>query len=182
MLAWQTSTTNNDFEVGTYGIQMKSFPNAVTGPKNSYTDWAVDFQYDRTIPKFHNDVLSFRGTYLRQNAALVATFDSGGATVPGNHLNTVQGNVQYHFGNRFEATGAFFNTTGTRDPLLYAPAPVSGSRTGRPSTTGYILEVSFWPQQNFKVGVQYTGYTRFNGAGTNYDGLDEMRARTTLRT
>ena len=109
-VAWQTSTANNNLEVGTYGMHVKSVPNGVAGPPtDSYTDWAVDFQYDRTIPQFKNDVLSFRGTYIRQNSALVATVASGGAVQPGNHLNTVQGNVEYHFGNRITGTGAFFN-------------------------------------------------------------------------
>jgi hypothetical protein len=170
-VAWQTSTTNNNFEVGTYGIHLKSFPNAVTGPTNSYTDWAVDFQYDRTIPKFKNDVLSFRGTYIRENSSLVATFNNMGAAQPGHHLNTVQGNVEYHFGTRFSGAGGFFNTTGTADTTLYAPGAISGSRNGSPASTGYILNLSWWPQQNIDLAVQYTGYTRFNGAGTNYDGF-----------
>ena len=170
-VAWQTSTTNNNLEVGTYGIHLKSFPNAVSGPTNSYTDWAVDFQYDRTIPKFKNDVLSFRGTYIRENSSLVATFNNMGAAQPGHHLNTVQGNVEYHFGTRFSGAGGFFNTTGTADTTLFAPGAISGSRNGSPASTGYILNLSWWPQQNIDLAVQYTGYTRFNGAGTNYDGF-----------
>jgi hypothetical protein len=35
---------------------------------------------------------------------------------------------------------------------------------------GTCLDASWWPQQNFKLGAEYTGYTRFNGMGTNYDG------------
>ena len=170
-VAWQTSTTNNNFEVGTYGIHLKSFPNAITGRTNGYTDWAVDFQYDRTIPKFKNDVLSFRGTCIRENSSLVATFNNMGAAQPGHHLNTVQGNVEYHFGTRFSGAGGFFNTTGTADATLFAPGAISGSRNGSPASTGYILNLSWWPQQNIDLAVQYTGYTRFNGAGTNYDGL-----------
>jgi hypothetical protein len=170
-VAWQTSTTNNNLEVGTYGIHLKSFPNAVTGPTNSYTDWAVDFQYDRTIPRFKNDVLSFRGTYIRENSSLVATFNNMGAAQPGHHLNTVQGNVEYHFGTRFSGAGGFFNTTGTADATLFAPGGISGSRNGSPASTGYILNLSWWPQQNIDLAVQYTGYTRFNGAATNYDGF-----------
>src|SRR6202035_5179327 len=49
-VAWQTVTKNNSLEVGTYGIHVKSTPNAVIGLNDSYTDWAVDFQYDRIIP------------------------------------------------------------------------------------------------------------------------------------
>jgi hypothetical protein len=171
--AWQTSTTNNNLEVGTYGIWLKSFPNAVTGLKNSYTDWAVDFQYDRTIPQFKNDVLSFRGTYIRENSSLLGTLNliPPGADQARHHLNTVQGNVEYHFGNRVSLTGAFFNITGTADKTLFlSGTPVFGSATGSPASTGYIAEINWWPQQNIKLGAQYTGFTRFNGATNNYDG------------
>jgi hypothetical protein len=169
--AWQTSTDNNNLEIGTYGMHAKSSPNAITGLADSYTDWAFDFQYDRTIPQFKNDVLSFRGTYIRENSALVATFNAmpPGATQPGHHLNTAEFNAEYHFGTRFSGTGGFFNVTGTADQLLYAQAPVTGSGTGSPASTGYIFNFSWWPEQNINFAVQYTGYLRFNGASTNYD-------------
>jgi hypothetical protein len=169
-VAWQTSTTNNNLEIGTYGMHMKSTPEAVTGPEDGYTDWAADFQYDRTIPQWKGDVVSFRGAYIRENSSLVATFANGGAAQIAHHLNTVQANAEYHFGNRISATGGLFHITGTADPLLFAQASVSGSANGSPASTGYIANLSWWPQQNVGLIAQYTGYTRFNGAGTNYDG------------
>jgi hypothetical protein len=169
-LAYETSTTNNNFEIGTYGMHMKSTPNAVTGLNDGFTDWAVDFQYDRTIPQFKNDVLSIRGNYIRENSSLVATLAAEGAAQSRHHLNTVQLNAEYHFGTKLSGTAGFFNITGTADPGLFAQAPVSGSANGSPASTGYILNLSWWPQQNIDLAAQYTGYTRFNGAGTNYDG------------
>jgi hypothetical protein len=168
--AWQTSSKNNYLEIGSYGMHMKSTPNAVTGLMDSYTDFAGDFQYDRTIPQFKNDVLSFRGTYIRENSSLSATFAAGGASQISNHLNTVQANVEYHYGTRLSGTVGFFDITGTRDPLLYPPASVTGSANGSPQSNGYILNVSWWPQQNVDLALQYTGYFRFNGGQTNYDG------------
>ncbi len=169
-VAWQASTKNNQLEVGTYGMHVRTSPGAVTGITDSYTDWAVDFQYDRTIPQFKNDVLSVRGTYIRENSSLAATYAAGGAAFPGHHLDTVQGNVEYHFGNRYSGTAGWFNISGTNDALLYAPAPVTGSIIGGPGSMGYLLNLSWWPVQNINIGAQYTGYIRFNGAGTNYDG------------
>ena len=168
--AWQTSTKNNYLEIGSYGIHVKSTPNAVTGLMDGYTDFAGDFQYDRTIPQFKNDVLSFRGTYIRENSSLPATFTAGGAAQIDHHLNTVQTNVEYHYGTRLSGTAGFFDITGTKDPLLFAPASVSGSANGSPQSNGYILNVSWWPQQNVDLAVQYTGYFRFNGGQTDYDG------------
>jgi len=169
-VAWETSTKNNNLEVGTYGMHVKSTPFAVTGPTDSYTDWAFDFQYDRTIPQLKNDVVSFRGTYIRENSSLGATFDAGGAAQPGHHLNTLQGNLEYHYGTKLSGTVALFKITGTPDPVLYPPGAVSGNANGDPHSTGYILNLSWWPEQNIDLAAQYTGYTRFNGAGTNYDG------------
>ena len=175
-LAWQSSTANNNFEIGTYGMHVKSSPNAVTGLMDGYTDWAFDFQYDRTIPRWKNDVLSFRGTYIRENSSLVASFAEGAAAVTSHHLNTVQGNIEYHFGTRFSGTVGYFDVTGTADPLLFAQAPVSGSANGSPQSNGYLLNFSWWPQQNIDLAVQYTAYARFNGAGTNYDGAGRNAA------
>jgi hypothetical protein len=169
--AWQTSAGNNYLEIGTYGMHVKSTPSAITGLMDSYTDWAADFEYDRTIPQFKNDVVSFRGTYIRENSTLLATYYvDNGATQPGHHLNTAQANVEYHFGTRFSGTAGFFDITGTSDQLLFSPAAVSGSANGSPQSNGYTLNASWWPAQNLDLAVQYTGYWRFNGAQTNYDG------------
>jgi hypothetical protein len=167
--AYTTSWKNTELEVGTYGMHMKSTPNAVTGLMDGYTDYAFDFQVDRVLPQFKNDVVSLRGTYIRENSFLIATFDQGGAAVPGHRLNTAQIEAEYHFGTRFSATAGYFNITGTADPLLFAQAPVSGSANGSPASNGYLLNASWWPQQNVELAAQYTGYLRFNGASTNYD-------------
>ena len=168
--AWQTSSKNNSLEIGTYGMHVKATPNGITGPTDSYTDWAADFQYDRTLPQFKNDVLSFRGTYIRENSSQQATFGAGGAIQPGHRLNTAQANVEYHFGTKLSATAGIFDITGTADPLLFPQAAVSGSANGSPHSSGYTLNLAWWPEQNIDLAVEYTGYLRFNGAQTNYDG------------
>jgi hypothetical protein len=50
-------------------------------------------------------------------------------------------------------------------------ARVTGNLTGNPATRGFTYEAFWMPVQNVRVGAQYTTYTRFNGAGTNYDGF-----------
>jgi len=169
-LAYQTSNEHNSLEIGTYGMHMKSSPNAITGLTDSFTDWAGDFQYDRTIPQFKDDVLSFRGTYIRENSSLGATFAAEGAAQARHHLDTVQLNAEYHFGTKVAATVGFFNVSGTSDPVLFSQAPVSGSANGSPHSNGYVLNLAWWPQQNINFSAQYAGYFRFNGAQNNYDG------------
>jgi len=166
--AWQQGSALTQFEIGTYGMHMQSSPNTIAGLKDSYTDWALDTQIDRTI--FRKDVLSFRSTYIRQTTDLLATFAAGGASLRSNDLNTFLANGEYHYGNRLTGTFGWFDTWGQGDPLLYAPASVSGSANGSPKSAGYLANVTFWPWQNLLLAAQYTGYTRFNGGGTNYDG------------
>ena len=60
-VAWQQLTAKTQYEVGAYGMHMRSTPNQITGadgstiPTDSYTDWGVDTQIDRTL--FRRDVL-----------------------------------------------------------------------------------------------------------------------------
>jgi hypothetical protein len=171
-VAWQELTAKTQYEIGTYGMHMRSTPpNAngiVPGPEDEYTDFAFDTQIDRSL--FRTDVLSFRATYIRENADLLASFAAGAAGFGSHHLNTVMANAEYHFGNKYTGTFGLFDTGGSKDSILFASAPVSGSANGDPRGAGYIANVSFWPWQNLQLAAQYTGYTRFNGGSTNYDG------------
>ena len=166
-VAWQQLTGKTQYEFGAYGMHMRSSPGAITGLEDSYTDWAIDTQIDRTL--FRTDVLSLRGSYIRENSNLVASTALGAASAGSHHLNTLLANAEYHFGNRASGAFGWFDTSGTVDPLLFTQAAVSGSANGDPRGSGYIANFSYWPWQNMQLSAQYTGYTRFNGASTNYD-------------
>ena len=166
-VAYQESGRINVFEAGLYGMHMSSFPGAVTGPTDDYTDFGTDFEYDRTIGR---DVLSVRGTYLRENSTLDGSVAAGSASPGSHHLNTANANVEYHYGNRISGTVGWFLTSGTADATIYAPASVSGSANGSPRSEGISGNFSYWPVQNVDIAFQYNGYNRFNGGSTNYDG------------
>jgi len=78
-------------------------------------------------------------------------------------------------------TVAVFNTNGSTNHLMFAPAPVFGSASGAPTSGGYTARLeripfgklgSFAsPWVNLRMGLEYTGYWRFNGGRTNYDGF-----------
>ena len=167
-LAFQELTAKTQYEIGTYGMHVRNTAFTGPGPEDEYTDFAVDTQIDRTL--FRTDVLSFRGTYIHENSDLLASVHAGAAEFGSHHLDTLMANAEYHFGNKYTGTFGWFETGGTVDPLLYAPSPVSGSANGDPRGAGYILNFSYWPWQNLQLAAQYTGYTRFNGGATNYDG------------
>jgi hypothetical protein len=167
-IAWQQNGIKNNFEIGAYGMHVKSTPGAITGLEDSYTDSAADFQFDHTLGK---DIFSLRGTYVRENSSLQASLAAAAADRIKHHLDAFNANAEYHFGNRYSAAFGWFTTSGTSDALLYAQAAVSGSANGSPRSSGYIANFSVWPIQNLDLALQYTGYTRFNGAGKNYDAV-----------
>ncbi len=167
--AWQQTWGSNYLEVGTYGILLNSFPGAVSGPEDRYVDPSFDFQYERP---FGANLLDIHGTYIHEKSDLGATYLAQGATTKANHLNTFKLDSTYHWTNKYTATGAVFSTTGNGDPLLYAPAALTGSNNGNPDTNGYTAQVAFWPVQNIDLSLNYTGYLKFNGASTNYDGAN----------
>lgn len=168
-LAWQQNLGKKNYlELGTYGIHVSSTPNAITGTEDHVTDVAFDAQYELTLPK--NDVLSMHTTYIHETNAMDGTFSQGGAAFPDHRLSTFKLDGTYHWGNKYSATAAIFDVWGTVDPLLYAPADVSGSANGNPTSKGYTFQATYWPRQNIELAAQYTGYTSFNGAGHNYDG------------
>jgi len=69
-----------------------------------------------------------------------------------------------------------FGIWGSRDALLYA-----ANRSLTPNSSGVILQLDYtpWgtdvsplgPRFNVRIGAQYTAYARFDGGGSNYDGL-----------
>jgi len=169
-LAWQQTMGNNYFEVGTYGMHVRSTPQAVVGSENTYTDYGFDTQFERTIPKFRNNLFTLHGTYIRENSDLTADAQNATAAFAQHHLNTFRVNGIYHFGYRYIPEFGYFVTSGTSDSVLYAAAPVNGSLTGSPRTEGFLGNFTYWPIQNVRLAVQYTHYTEFNGARVNYDG------------
>ena len=168
-VAWQQTMGVNYLEVGTYGMAANSHPNSVTGPVDRYIDPSFDFQFERP---FGANLLDAHGTWIHESSNLGGTFAAGGAAVLDHTLNTFRVDSTYHWTSKYSATGALFRTTGTADPLLYASAPTTGSQNGSPETAGYTVQFAWWPAQNVDIDLNYTGYTRFNGASMNYDGAN----------
>jgi hypothetical protein len=167
--AWQQRWAGNYLEFGTYGIFLESFPGVVSGAKDRYVDPSLDFQYEHP---FGSHLLDVHGTYTYEGSALNATHAAGGASTQSNHLGSLKFDSTYHWSSKYAATGAVFSTTGNRDPLLYAPAILTGSNNGRPNNDGYTVQFAYWPMQNLDLSAGYMGYLKFNGAGTNYDGAN----------
>ena len=83
--------------------------------------------------------------------------------------------MSYYYYNLAGVTFSLFDIAGSRDPRLYAPDPVDGSRTGSPNTLGGFVQLNVLPFSQWfdlkwpalpmtQLALQYTFYAKFNGA------------------
>jgi hypothetical protein len=153
--------------IGTFGLHASLFPDALSGPKDEYTDIGVDAQFETAVGS-GNVVL--RGSYVHEDQTLDATAAAGGSANVDNNLKVIRVNASWYPKQWIGVTGGYFDTRGTTDAGLYSPDPVDGSANGSPKTDGFIGEIDLNPWENTRLGLQYTGYSNFNGAKSNYDG------------
>jgi hypothetical protein len=105
--------------------------------------------------------------------------------------NILRAKVSYIYQAKYGGSLSVFNRTGTTntlnqssgydsngqitstDPLGtgISSTRVSGNLSGNPATRGWTYEAFWMPVQYARVGVQYTAYSKYNGARNNYDGL-----------
>ena len=179
--AYEFNWDRNSLEVGVYGAEFRLYPGGgapLSGPLNRFNDVAEDLQY-QFVGDEHQFTLA--GTHIHESMTLDASFANGGAANPKNTLTTDRLWATYYYRRKIGGTLGYFSTTGSTDPGLYpnAPSPVPPggnpgvvvSANGSPDTQGWIAEVNYLPWLNVKISAQYTAYNKFNGAGSNYDGL-----------
>jgi len=178
-LAYEFNWGRNSLEIGAYGEDFKvlpggspSSPSPLTGPTNRFNDVAEDLEY-QFIAEQH--VFSILATHIHESMTLDAAFATGASANPSNTLQTTEVAATYYYRRKIGGTVQYFQTTGSTDTLLYPATPpgapgVITSANGSPDTRGYITELNYLPWLNVKVSAQYTFYSKFNGAGTNYDG------------
>jgi len=178
--ALQKSSGPHYVSVGLLGfsphVQLPEQPAAGT---DNYTDYGYDATYQFANGGAHtfNAYLS----YIHENQRLFATTAVGGSSTISNHLNTLNISGQYAYRQTYAITLAYFNTSGSSNTALYAPGEWFGSANGSPDSRGYNIQLECIPfgkvdsyakpLLNLRVGLQFTGYLRFNGGNTNYDGF-----------
>jgi hypothetical protein len=179
-VAYEYDWGRNTLEAGLYGFDVKVFPGsasgtptALSGPTNRFNDVAEDLQY-QFIGDQH--IFTVLGTHIHESMTLDSSFATGASANPSNTLSTTQVAATYYYRRKIGGTVQYFSTTGSTDTLLY-PATGTGqpgvvtSANGSPDTRGWITEVNYLPWLNVKLSLQYTWYSKFNGGGSNYDGV-----------
>src|SRR5580704_11206396 len=176
-IAWQQDVGPATLEAGAFGMETEIYPGLdhTTGFTDRYADVGVDGSYVFTLK--NTDVITANARYIHEDQSLKATCALAGAAAgcASNTLDDVRLDGSYYWRDKVGLTVQVFDTTGSANPILYA-----GNRTFRPDSTGLMLQLDATPwgdgksplgkRFNTRVGVQYTAFTRFNGAGTNWDG------------
>ena len=169
-VAWQHAAGTRSYEIGGYGLHANLVPEGVSGPTDGYDDYAADVQYEQVLGS-RNFIA--HATYINENEHLTASALAGAVARPRSSqrllkldaglYGSVKSKVAYVLGHR--------RGHGDLDPVRFAPEAVDGSANGKPDSTAWVAEVIFSPWENVQLRAQYTAYTKFNGASSNYDGF-----------
>ncbi len=175
-LAYQKNFGDWNVQVGAFGMSADLYPGRdnTTGFTDHYRDLGVDASYQYFAA--NKDVFTVNARYTDERQRLEASQALGLASNGRGSLKDLRIDASYYWRNKLGFTVGAFDTYGSADPLLY-----SGNRTLKPLSQGANFQVDhtflggsgspFGPRFNARVGVQYTAYSRFDGASRNYDGL-----------
>jgi hypothetical protein len=152
---------------------------------NSYEDFMFSNGYQFIGDDFINVVtvdgfLDYEHQKLNGSSSILSPYYSSSKV--NNDLSEFKEWATYYYKETYGATIAYDKLWGNRNQLLYNTGAddSTGSLKGSPNSTSWTVEAdwvpfgkedSFWrPFINWKLGLQYTLYTQFNGSGKNYDG------------
>ncbi len=151
----------SSFSVGAYGLSDQLTPgstNVTVGPYNKYRDTAVDAEY-QFIGDDH--IFSAETTYIYESQKLEASLPAD----PNQTLKQFRLGGSYFYRRKLGGSLGYFWLNGTPN-ATYSAASANSS----PNTSGWAFELDYLPWLNVKLAAQFTLFTKFNGASTNYDG------------
>jgi hypothetical protein len=171
-VAAEKNIGNHSWEVGTFGLASRVVPMNLSGAgTDSFTDIGIDTQY-QYLGDPHT--VTLRAAWIHENHNTSASQALGLADNSNDRLQSLNASVSYIYDHTWSLTAGRVSVGGTADATLY------GTTTGSPNSAGWIGELaylpfshggpSFWPWLNFRVGLQYTRWTKFDGATINIDG------------
>jgi hypothetical protein len=159
------------WSVGLLGLNVKQKPDPAASEFDKFNDFGVDATYQRSAADGTN--LQANLAYVHESRHLNAAVAAGEAANVDGNLDSLRGDVTWAFKQTWVAGVGLFNVSGSSDTTLYGP-------NGKPDSNGYLLQFEYVPfgkvdspyrpWLNVRVGLQYTGYSKFDGASSNYDG------------
>lgn len=185
--------------VGTSGMVARAFDDPLdtsdAATTHRFTDRGLDAQYQYLLdPHSVTAQLAYMRNHHRYPAFLAgqpaAFVDQAGnplaVTNGADTVNVLRAKVTYVYQAKYGGSLGMFNLTGSTNTAnqtsgydpgtgVVALAPdvsrVNANFTGNPTTRGMTYEAFWTPIQYVRLGAQYTSYSRYNGASSNYDGF-----------
>ena len=167
------------FSVGLLGLNVKQQPDSASPLTNRFNDFGFDATYQHTAADSSN--LQANLSIVHESRHLDAAVNAEEAASASGSLDSRKLDVSWTYKQTWVAAGGIFDTSGSSDGGLYAPGEVDGSNNGKPDSRGYLVQLEYVPfgkmnspyrpWLNVRVGLQYIGYSRFNGGNSNYDGF-----------
>jgi hypothetical protein len=174
-LAYTKEFGAHNLMVGTSGLVADLYENNdVSQPTDRYRDIGVDAQYQYILdPHTVTAHISYINENVKWGDPTIAGTDNASDT-----LKTLKIKGVYVYQAKYGASLTYNHVTGSTDATFYGgavanpgdPSEVAGNLNGSPNATYWVPEVFWMPVQYVRVGAQYWYYTKFNGAGSNYDG------------
>jgi hypothetical protein len=172
-VAAEKNIGNHSVEIGTFGLAGQVMPMGLSqAGTDSFTDIGIDTQY-----QFLGDphIITMRTAWIYENHNTRASQSLGLASNSNDRLQYLNTSVSYIYNQTWSLTGGWMSVSGNSDAALY------GTPTGGPNSAGWIAEIAylpfmhggpkFWPWLNFRIGLQYMHWNKFDGASTNVDGM-----------
>jgi hypothetical protein len=159
------------FSLGMLGLNVKQKPDPTAAETNTFNDFGVDATYQHARPDGSN--LQANLAFVHESRHLNAAVAAGEAVNPDGSLDSLRGDVTWAYKQTWVAALGLFDVSGSTDTTLYGP-------NGKPDSSGYLVQLEYVPfgkinspyrpWLNVRLGLQYTGYSKFDGAGSDYDG------------
>ena len=171
-VAAEKNIGNHSWEVGTFGLASRVAPQNLSGAgTDRFTDIGIDSQY-QYLGDPHT--VTLRAAWIHENHNTAASQALGLADNSRDRLQSLNASASYIYDKTWSLSAGRISVGGTADAALY------GTTTGSPNSAGWLAELAylpfshggpaFWPWLNFRIGLQYTRWTKFDGATTNIDG------------
>ena len=178
-LAYFNDMHKSAYNIGLFGMNTHILPGREAGLTDKYTNIGIDGSYQFLGTREH--VMTVNGSYTHEHRQLDASFAADSAIQKNGHLDRFDVNTSYHYDKTYGLTLGLFDIKGNADAELYLNDTSDfGSANNSPNSRGYTLQADWtplgkeqsWgaPFANMRFAVQYTGYTKFNGAKKDYNG------------
>ena len=181
-LTWNHAWGPHNLMIGTSGMVADVYddPLDTSDPAtvHHFRDFGVDSQYQYLLDP-HTVTAQF--SYTRDSHRYPAFLanqpvsDINDNPLPNTNsrdtTKVLRAKLSYVYRARYGGSLAHFSQTGTTNSALYDPTRVEGNISGNPAVAGWTYEAFWTPIQNVRIGMQYTTYSKYNGASRNYDGF-----------